>query len=352
MTKQKTVGEMLGISVTDIMLMNRDITYVTDMGVASPEAIVGLELEIENVPHPRAVQGVHLESDGSLRNSGIEFITSPFEAKYVGDVVQTVLKINGITKSNYSERCSVHVHLNVCDMTLDQVSTLTSIYSLFERTMFKFVGGGRDNNIFCVPWYNAVMPTFGANVPRYDQYRRWHKYLALNLSPMFGGGDAGAGAYGTVEFRHMGGTCDVREIVAWVNIITSIRDAAMSINNKAWTEMLRDPEFTYEHALQLVFKHDETHDIMYWNSSDDIAMTSRIDAMLASTPKHEITTMLNAHLAPKDNPTPEPTREQTVAGRIITLDPGVWEDFNVDEHHRQAGIPTDYVSTFLGPDAA
>jgi len=50
--------------------------------------------------------------------------------------------------------------------------------------------------------------------------RTWQKYTALNLIPLRD--------RGTLEFRHLEGTCDVERITAWINIISSMFKYAMN----------------------------------------------------------------------------------------------------------------------------
>jgi hypothetical protein len=49
----------------------------------------------------------------------------------------------------------------------------------------------------------------------------WHKYTALNLNPL--------STYGTIEWRHMEGTCDLEKIILWLQIIGSIYAYATSM---------------------------------------------------------------------------------------------------------------------------
>jgi hypothetical protein len=111
-------------------------------------------------------------------------------------------------------------------MTLDQVSTICLIYQTVESLLFNFVGNDRDKNIFCVPWnqsnltYNIVS-TIGKGIDlANNMFRRWQKYSSLNLIPIT--------TQGTLEFRHLEGTCDVKRITNWICLIAKIFEHAMS----------------------------------------------------------------------------------------------------------------------------
>jgi hypothetical protein len=51
-------------------------------------------------------------------------------------------------------------------------------------------------------------------------FRRWQKYSALNLLPIH--------ELGTVEFRHLGGTCDVKKIMQWVFLLAKMFEYVLS----------------------------------------------------------------------------------------------------------------------------
>lgn len=201
-----------------------------DEKMPSAERLVGLELEIENFD-PEAEQrfpGFHFEADGSLRNSaqgiGIEAITAPVAISSAIGLLSVFYKKFEITESNYTERCSTHVHVNVMDMTADQLACLCLLYQATERLLFEYAGTDRAQSIFCVPWcqsgltYNYVQKLIASP----GQVKEWQKYSALNLLPV--------ATQGSVEFRHLGGTCDLNKIKGWLAIIGCLFERAMASN--------------------------------------------------------------------------------------------------------------------------
>lgn len=185
--------------------------------------MVGLELEIENwnPDVTRAFGGFTFTDDGSLRPSsdgiGIEAISRPVQAKHVEKLLTAFFRKFDIKEGNYTERCSTHVHVNVDVLTYQQLSSICLLYQTVESLLFNFVGGDRENNIFCVPWnqcslsYKVVSKI--ENIEEGDEipFRRWQKYSALNLIPVHN--------QGTIEFRHMVGTCNVEKLMQWINLI-------------------------------------------------------------------------------------------------------------------------------------
>lgn len=208
------------------------LDYPGDKSVVLPNLLVGLELEIENF-NPEAdrwFEGFSFTEDGSLRSTdggiGIEAITAPVETQFVRDLLIGFFAEYNISPKNYTERCSTHVHANVDNLTPEQLATLCLIYQTVESLLFLYVGDERDKNIFCVPWnqcnlsYNIVQRVIDA--PKSDSpFRNWQKYSALNLIPIV--------TQGSVEFRHLGGTCDIDKIMEWIALISCMFKYAQEV---------------------------------------------------------------------------------------------------------------------------
>lgn len=253
----KTILEVYGMRpVTNSAVPDK--LYTTGIGslpLVSPDLLVGLELEIENLPEGlnHVFGGLfRVDTDGSLRNNGREAITLPMKAKFVENLLSVFFSKNHITRDNYSDRCSTHVHVNCQDLTIDQVRAIALVYQATERLLFAYIGEERENNIYCIPWYQAgfttrsmeemgVLSTFDVKV------RNWIKYTALNLQPLRN--------YGTIEFRHLRGTCDVKEIVTWLNIISSIVEYGKKHSYEAISKLIMDMNTVsnYDQFLRDVF---------------------------------------------------------------------------------------------------
>lgn len=216
--KEKTVQAFWGMNdVSRYMLA--DGNYRTgSLPIVLPDHIVGIELEIEGLPEGLDFRhGFNVDSDGSLRNNGLEAISHPTKAKFLEWTLTNIFTRNKITEANYSDRTSTHFHINMQDKTIDQVRSVALTYQTVERSLFNFIGEDRENNIYCVPWYQAGFTSgmLDKLVKATDvNVRTWQKYTALNLLPLRD--------KGTLEFRHLRGTCDVKEIINWLNIVLSI----------------------------------------------------------------------------------------------------------------------------------
>lgn len=192
--------------------------------IPSPDALCGIELEIEGWQWDRDHPGFRFTEDGSLRpdergNPGIEAVTEPVRLMHAPGLLRSFFHRFPVVERNYSERCSIHVHLNVNDMTYEQVGAFSLVYQTLERLLFGFVGHDRDKNIFCVPWSQSGINYKLVSEMAYDPHglaRRWQKYTALNLQPIT--------TQGTIEFRHLHGTNDVELITNWLRLLGRMRE--------------------------------------------------------------------------------------------------------------------------------
>lgn len=213
-----TIREELRLNpVADIMFNDTMYTEGPTKMVA-PELILGLELELENfTSRAGGVDGFTYTNDGSLRNNGREAITAPTKAKFLETLLTKFFAHHKVKEEHYSERCSTHVHMNVQDMTFSQLKVLAMLYQTMERLLFEYVGHDRKQNIFCVPWYESgLTPSFVDKLTRRpgEALRRWVKYSALNFLPVI--------EQGTVEFRHLHGTCDMKVLLGWINLLSCL----------------------------------------------------------------------------------------------------------------------------------
>lgn len=228
----KTLAQIWGLGAPAVMATSPNkLTPVKN--TTNDELLVGVELEIENLGHgfgwyqERTGPFWTVVEDGSLRPRGQawEFVSRPAPLGLALAEIDHLFKHLKITRKNYTDRCSVHVHTNVQDFTQEQLSSLMLVYPVFEEVMFEFInhfkkeeeqGYCRDSNLYCIPWsacrMNKAMVEKIVSAP--DAIRYWQKYTALNLLPIR--------HQGTVEWRHLHGTCDMEKITIWMNVIGAI----------------------------------------------------------------------------------------------------------------------------------
>ncbi len=192
----------------------------------------GLEIEIEHITElPSPEYYWRVTEDHSLRNFGREFISIPLRTKQIPYALEYLKDTLTLYNPNYifSNRCSLHTHLNVRDFTKERLCIFIILYCLFENHFFNIAGTKREYNIFCIPlWKTNQLPPYKKLMEDLNIYTYWNKYSALNCGSILGSPDNNK--LGTIEFRHLYGTLDTDIIYHWINSILSLREASLKIN--------------------------------------------------------------------------------------------------------------------------
>lgn len=210
------------------------------------QGYIGIEVEVENMTNPFPIECYwSAKTDGSLRNNGAEFVSQPLAVKQIQFAVEHLYEV--LYKNNnpdFSNRTSVHVHVNCRDMTQDQVYNFVLLYSIFEKHFFKVAGTKRWNSIYCVPVYRCNVLQAAKDVI-YNFNPNWHKYCALNLLPLIPNNNTGC--YGTIEFRHLYGTANPLELMEWINDILCLRRFALEFNTQELLDKIKELNTTSQY---------------------------------------------------------------------------------------------------------
>lgn len=212
---------------------------------------VGIEVEVENCRSLSEPRHWRVIGDGSLRNNGAEIL---LDGPMCGArLVAALSNLSDTLRENpelvCSERTSVHVHVNVRDLTYKQVQNVLLIYIATESALYKMGGKMRYENIYCPGISSALeqMPLM-RNFMK-DSYHdfadacyNWCKYTGINMRSV--------PDIGTVEFRAHEGTLDVDRIHAWVNVLLSLVEYA---KNNDRDQIMQDITLEPEHLLRTVY---------------------------------------------------------------------------------------------------
>ena len=216
----------------------------------NPNGLVGIEVEVENSGRVGDEPYIWTQrADGSLRNNGIEWVSFPLPTRYIEKALTWLYKRVLTSKADFSVRTSIHIHLNVRDMTPDQVLSLIIAYMAVEKLMFKFEGTGRYKSIFCVPLEEcSLLGVLDTYVQHNFQGEFWMKYTAFNLCPIM--------SFGTIEFRHLHGTKDVTKIMNWISLIQRLEMYARSVSSKEILERVTalNTNSMYNHFVRDIFR--------------------------------------------------------------------------------------------------
>lgn len=192
---------------------------------------VGLELECEGKSlFMSPISFWKAVPDGSLRAIGehppIEYVLrDPIERQQVPEALGYLarrLKAAG-SELIFSHRCSVHVHINVLDMTLKEIANFLVLYFILEELLVEWSGEERAGNLFCLRAKDAIFQiellvsalrtyNFG------DVFNQNFRYSACNITSM--------GIHGSLEFRSMRGSVDETFISEWVRLLLHTKDMA------------------------------------------------------------------------------------------------------------------------------
>lgn len=221
--------------------------------------------------------------DGSLRGEyphhSCEYVLHrPIPYGKVSSALQVLKRcLDSADNVNFSFRTSIHVHYNVQEFTPVQVMNLIYTYTLIEGAMMNFCGKGRLNNRFCLRVRDAegIIPilqeAFSSELGSFKELNEeLARYSALNVCAIK--------KYGSIEFRGMEGTSDIKRLMTWITAIANLGEFAKeqkspsTIYNKYVNyddktdflkEVLRDvweefnfPDFNMETALSFSLSLD------------------------------------------------------------------------------------------------
>src|SRR3990167_932191 len=186
-----------------------------------PKTHVGIEVEVENVSYINPNIPLcfwKITEDGSLRNHGKEFKSAAISLRHAQLALE--LLFQGLNPDiDFSKRTSIHVHVDVRGLTINQLLTLLFVYTVVENLLFKFTQSDRRNSIFCTPITETTLLTdlnIRDPVSLENHFKHiWKKYSALNILPIT--------TFGTVEFRQMPGTRDITKLCIWLDLLSRIR---------------------------------------------------------------------------------------------------------------------------------
>jgi hypothetical protein len=279
----KTIIDYFGMNAVTGRECSKDYGMISsNLEQIDSEIAVGIEVEIENynlIRHPN--QNIWFaKGDGSLRNNGIEYVSTPIQARWAPQALDDLLSTCLDKSCCFSPRTSIHVHLDMQKVESHQVIDIVLLYTMLEGLFYKFTGRGRIKNIYCVPIFDTGLLAGNAHRTLGVMIEGWSKYTGLNLIPLK--------TFGTLEFRHMHGTFDVRKVSIWIRLLTKLVDFVLKQGTEAirklLTQSVRDIQFP--HLLRQIFGDDDQY--MKYESYADVA--KGVDAVKAAFAETKATT--------------------------------------------------------------
>lgn len=173
------------------------------------------------------------ERDGSLRgaypNGSCEFVMqTPVLAKNLEKAFNELIKLQEKAVFKFSFRTSVHVHVNVTDLTEDEMLAFLYACLLLEEPLMNFCGETRKGNRFCLRMKDAegsdktLKQLFAEGVDVARQFNGDNiRYSAINVHALR--------KYGSIEFRGMRGNMDKAVLIPWCETLLHIREKAKEL---------------------------------------------------------------------------------------------------------------------------
>ena len=235
------VAKRLG-KVEDLRIFAPDKRFVL------PDCRLGLEFEWEGTGAVAERQALPVtdwshywtwHEERSLRNQGSEFVFS--EPLFGVDAYNAIAGLCSLARESRwvsTMRTGIHVHLDVRDLSIDQLIGLSILYALFEKPIYRWVGDNRENNHFCLPWYKAEGSLIQASEivraahrdfnrdearvdPLFEAAEEYARYAGFNWNAL--------ARFGSVEARQLKTTHNVQKILDWINILQSLKRATYNI---------------------------------------------------------------------------------------------------------------------------
>lgn len=209
---------------------------------------VGIEIECEgkNLSFADTVYW-NTEDDGSLRGvfptGRAEFVLKkPIPIGSVDKAMDELIQIQKNATLNFSFRTSVHVHLNVQELTEQELLSTIYTYLLLEEVLMNYCGKERKGNRFCLRLQDAdgildfvnVMIEHGFAFFVANGREDHMRYSAINLAALR--------KYGSLEFRGMRGNMDKGIVSNWCKAIVALR---------TYAQKMQTPTAVYEQFSEL-----------------------------------------------------------------------------------------------------
>lgn len=191
--------------------------------------LLGLEVELEGFSPEASLPNYMranwtLKGDSSLRNNGMELVTSG--GKRGSQLVIALRDLGEYFKEEslvVSHRCSLHTHIDMREATLEEVERFFLLYMLLEPVLYDAGGKERYWSIYCPGLTHTTESIKRAAIAfNSNDFRQitstWNKYTGINFCRL--------PDLGTVEIRTHRGTTDIQEITNWCSILTHIKEAS------------------------------------------------------------------------------------------------------------------------------
>lgn len=230
--------------ISNILGIQHEVRSFVESDRFVSNRLIGIEVEVENA---QALRGTvfkywNVIDDSSLRNNGVEILLR--QPMCGADLLAALNELQSIFAEcpsiNVSERCSVHVHVDVRDLDHTVVASVLAAYIGVESGLYKLGGKNRYDNIYCPGVTSALEQTElmrrvvrGNGGDFASACNEWCKYTGVNLRSII--------QRGSIEFRAHEGTLEVSRIEQWVRVLQRLF---------VYAELVADPDAILAHVQE------------------------------------------------------------------------------------------------------
>lgn len=197
---------------------------------------IGLELEVEglNLPTEGSIEHIQAPSnnafwlpkrDGSLRN-GMEYVfNKPTKIEDIPFMVNRLWDIFKRSTLQNTNRCSTHVHINMKNRKINEITSVILLWTVFEEIMINWCGEFRIKNHHCLSaldsrgtidaWNDVLTNGRGAR-----DLPNGIKYSALNILTLH--------TFGSLEFRCGMAPNSPDEVISWTTFLYNLTQYAFN----------------------------------------------------------------------------------------------------------------------------
>ena len=251
------------------------------LGLNTATGDVGVEIEVEaksELHTPPISSKWRREEDGSLRGYSAEYVTkTPVDKSIVPTLLDELRAGFSETKCGPKQtyRAGVHVHVNVQQMTAEQVIRFALLYYCFEDVLVRFCGETREGNHFCLRIRDAEGPLVVIEGLRYEKnitklHSDRYRYSSLNFCALF--------KYGSIEFRAMETRPDLSKINEWVEMLVALRDYSLKLDSR--TSIPERMSYLGPEAMLYEIIGESNYNLVYYKDMErDILRSMRLTQM-------------------------------------------------------------------------
>ena len=217
--------------------MSDDFPLIKDLysfhGNYKKEREIGIEIEMEgrnlNIPDNK-LWGV--KNDGSLRGpEHCEYVLNGPVA--LNKVMDALTILQGLFRENIvltpSDRCGIHIHINVQHFTFQETFNFILLYLLLEKVLVGYCGESREGNLYCLRGCDAeyfidmmIETKKHSDLHHLASGRDTLRYASVNPTAIF--------KFGSVEFRSLRTPQNLDAIVEWVNLLHTVKTSSLQFD--------------------------------------------------------------------------------------------------------------------------